>query len=255
MKKILSFDCASKSLGVSIVKIDGKIELELYETINILTLDGSENRLITETTTTERSKLLKKYLKKFDNIEKDTQILIEYQMDANDKSREIYHYLIYHFSDFSIELFNPKLKNKIHFGKYHISDYYAKYANSEYARKKHSSDLGKYFCSELNLIGPNIGDVRNKKDDDCAEALLQTLAFLKKKYNIDIDNIEIFKSDIVLEDKVGSENSVYTDTDTVINTDINSNINPDTNSNIEPKIVKIRAKKKSVPRKKIIFDI
>lgn len=184
---ILSFDCANKSLGVALIKITDKFEILLLETTNLI-----EGKMLEETNSLERSIALKKYLEKF--TDKYDFVLIEYQMNANDKSREISHFLVYHFNNFNVEFVDAGLKNKIHFNKIHMCDFYATYANAEYARKKHSIALAEYFCPIINNnIGTVNNGVRNNKTDDYADALMQILAFLDLKYIIDVNDIAVYK--------------------------------------------------------------
>lgn len=189
----LSFDCASKSLGIALVTDDEK--LLIYKTVNLI-----EDKMLKETDTLYRSIQLKKFLNEFDKLytkDQNFNVLIEYQMNANDKSREIYHYLIYHYNEYPVHLVNPGLKNKLDFDvpELHISNFYAKYSNMEYARKKHTIALANHYCTIMNYNSPEImNTVRNSKEDDCADALMQIVAYLKFKCPV------IGKSDIQLLD-------------------------------------------------------
>jgi hypothetical protein len=156
--------------------------------------------MLADTTTLERSIALKTYLDNFtDNYDL---VLIEYQMNANDKSREISHFLTYHFNKFKVETIFAGLKNNIHFNTHHISTFYAKYSNAEYARKKHTIALSDYFCSEMKIDTGVVGEgVRNQKEDDFADALMQVLAYLNENYTFDVNNLESYKN-IKLEKKL-----------------------------------------------------
>jgi hypothetical protein len=103
-------------------------------------------------------------------------------MNANDKSREIAHYLTYEYCKYKILLLNPNIKNKLSFNKEdcHLSYHVGKYSNAEYARKKHAICLAKYFCELFNI---NLNEsksiknfVRNNKEDDFSDALIQIFA-------------------------------------------------------------------------------
>ena len=191
--------------------------------------------MLDETNSLERSIALKKYLEKFND--KYDFVLVEYQMNANDKSREISHFLVYHFNHLNVELIDAGLKNKIHFNKIYVSDFYPLYANAEYARKKHAIALSNYFCPCVEAdpsllinfsgkVGTVNSGVRNNKTDDYADALMQILAFLDLKYTIDVNDINFYKKidSLIVKDKL---------------------------------IIKIPARKpvKAKPRNKPVFDI
>jgi hypothetical protein len=237
---VVSFDCANKSLGVVLMKIDydkldeiniavknfmlcknvgikeihdflifinkeleSVITCPIYETVNLI---GDES--VFDLNMFQRAKFLNNYLtildKRISTITNDFEVLIEYQMNSNDKSREISHFLAYHYNYVDkIHSVDANLKNKIKLNDdelLHISHFISKYSNAEYARKQHATALAKYFCQMFNIQQAIISeDVRNKKKDDSADALLQILAYCIKS------NSEVVENKIKKDKKIKKE--------------------------------------------------
>ncbi len=138
-------------------------------------------------------------------------VLIEYQMNINDKSRGISHYIEYHFTPLKyntsnvitsqlssyklipftinnnkntiIEYVSPKLKNNnpiCQTYEYSYSYFLNKYKN-QYTASKHFSKMNfKYYINKKNILN-DISDV--KKYDDIADSFMMAWAWLKTKFN------------------------------------------------------------------------
>lgn len=175
---------------------------ELLECINsllcpieILFVDVKDlipDKKLKDTNILERTNNLRDYLNDIDkkiselNIPiKNLDILIEYQMGPNDKSRVISSQLLYHFSKYSsanIELVGPSLKNSIFFKnneESHYSKFLEKYSTNYSANKAHSKYL---FLELLKNIGKNeiISNIKKKNIDDIADSVLMSISWLKK---------------------------------------------------------------------------
>lgn len=163
--------------------------------IEILFVDVKDlipDKKLKDTNILERTNNLRDYLNDIDkkiselNIPiKNLDILIEYQMGPNDKSRVISSQLLYHFSKYSsanIELVGPSLKNSIFFKnneESHYSKFLEKYSTNYSANKAHSKYL---FLELLKNIGKNeiISNIKKKNIDDIADSVLMSISWLKK---------------------------------------------------------------------------
>ncbi len=210
---IISFDIAIKSLAVAILETDDEwiIKLQiandntdmykkLKEVNNVINniikpiyldvVDLIPNKKVKETDVLLRASRLKGFLtmidekiKNYDNIK----ILLEYQMGANDLSRNICSQILYHFADtdanysaantssnktikkkYDIEIVGPSLKNKVNLVKDH-SEFTKKYSNNYNANKAHSKCNFLYW---INLYGYNylIKNIKKKNLDDISDA-------------------------------------------------------------------------------------
>jgi hypothetical protein len=117
-----------------------------------------------------------------DNI--STKILIEHQPSkigaaTNNKSTMIGHQLMFYYSDFETHLVSPKIKNTLFIDPSRKLDYYIGSCASEYyARKKHSKEM---FLGMVKIFGWGaiIKGIPMSCMDDLADAVMQTLAFMK----------------------------------------------------------------------------
>jgi hypothetical protein len=217
---IISFDIAIKSLAVAILETDDewcmKLQIandntEIYDKINELrnvinnvikpiyldVIDLIPNKKIKETDVVLRSARLKGFLsiieekiKNYDNVK----ILLEYQMGANDLSRNICSQILYHFANtdtnyisanadsnktikkkYDIEIVGPSLKNKINFVKDH-SEFSKKYSNNYNANKAHSKCNFLYW---LDLFGYTymIQNIKKKNLADISDAFNMAIAW------------------------------------------------------------------------------
>jgi hypothetical protein len=162
-----------------------------------------------DTTVILRTSRLKAYLSYIDNklneLEGDIQILLEYQMGPNDKSRNVCSQILYHYSnndfDFSntseiktepsqnlvkynIEIVGPSLKNKINFNPDKPYSYFTKkYVKLYDANKNHSKENLLYWLKEKK-IEHMIKNIKKKNLDDIADSVNMTLAWLRFKSNL-----------------------------------------------------------------------
>lgn len=231
--RVLSFDCANKTIGVCMVEVPGystikslisdcfdSKELNTWDQILIAlrALDGLFYRIfdlkyinsfdlipgqkLKISSKNERSSRLKGLLKYIDAIMGDVDnVLIEYQMNANDKSRSVCNMIEAHYSGESykfkqnssyfsklypinipenytnkVVIVNPRYKNMFAFNKNLIySIYLAKYNNNKTANKKHCTDNMLYFLNRTGKMGMIEG---MKKMDDAADALMQCIVWI-----------------------------------------------------------------------------
>jgi hypothetical protein len=196
--RILSFDCANRSLAVCYADIDTniydniadameekdieKVAALINNYINIKILKVFDLTKGKKCTTIERSILLKACLTDLDKLigaEHDC-VLVEYQMSANDKSRCVSQQIVYHYTGCApVYLVGPTLKNKISF---HPSmdhgSFMAKYASKYTANKNHSKKNFLHWCK---LFGQEecIKGIAKKNLDDVADAFMQILGWLE----------------------------------------------------------------------------
>jgi hypothetical protein len=190
---ILSFDCANRSLAVCFMSINinttGIRQTEDDIKIHILKVfDLTKGEKID---TVNRTVLLKECLNKIDKLVsaskvKPDQILVEYQMSANDKSRCVSNGILYHYScipDTQVSLVGPTLKNKICFSDDETLDhgtFMEKYASRYTANKNHSKANFLYWLELhkcFNLIEEN--KIAKKNIDDIADAFMQIWGWLE----------------------------------------------------------------------------
>jgi hypothetical protein len=187
--KILSYDCANRSLAVCYMTVDAKknneIKLHMLEVFDL-----TDNRQLT---TVERTILLKQCLKNIDkNIAefgKPDTVLVEYQMSANDKSRCVSQQIIYNYClCCPTYLVGPSLKNKIYFADdLKHSVFMAKYATKYTANKNHTKANLLYWLKKNNQEH-FIKNIKKKNIDDIADAFMQILGWLNKEKGIAFPN-------------------------------------------------------------------
>jgi hypothetical protein len=220
---ILSFDCASKNMGVTLLEIDfttltsireiysafmknytvdsvkdinkvtsmlvlaKKLNYMLSQVIKInevvlLDVVGEEveeEHCTYSTGIIARTACLKRTLENFDlthEIPNDTIVLIEYQMKQNDISRSISNQILYHYSNYTVHLCGPTLKNTFSFhDSLDYRHFISKYSNYV-ANKKQTTANFKYFCENMGLVELN----EFKKLDDVADAFMQAISWFKQ---------------------------------------------------------------------------
>jgi hypothetical protein len=197
---VLSFDCATRSLAVCFMTIntdlnnlkstdhkktgDGYIDVtDISVDIHILKVfDLTEGIKID---TVKRMLLLKECLLGVDSMVKESgfspdQVLVEYQMPSNDKSRCVSTGIVYHYSgipDTDVALVGPTLKNKIRFSKddsLSHGSFMEKYSSKYVANKNHCKANFLYWL-ELHCLTKLIGEnkITKKNVDDIADAFMQ----------------------------------------------------------------------------------
>jgi len=200
---ILSFDCGTVNIGYTAVKwfpiklLDElpkcrsitDIQKLLRSQLVILESDSfniTGGLKLNETTDQERSKNLKLFLTSLDErvgINDISQVLIEYQMGPNDKSRGVSWQLLYHYGMKAV-IVGPTLKNLVVIDptekgtyQYHLQHV----ANRKKANKEHTKhNFIKYleYTDQMNLL-PN-----KKKLDDVADSFCQILGHFGWLYSM-----------------------------------------------------------------------
>lgn len=156
------------------------IDIKYLDVINLL--DDKKTKDVNIIT---RSLCLKKKLLELDrllNYDNETNIIIEYQMNCNDKSRTIYNQLIYHYScidNFNVQVIAPAFKNKIYFDEsLKHNKFLQKYKNNYIANKKHTSSNFIYLLSNFNRLHL-IDHIKKKNIDDLSDSFIQALYIIK----------------------------------------------------------------------------
>ena len=207
MKHYLSIDCANKSLAIGLYSIksdfvnelnyvvDNNIDVfdkhdsmsSLIEIKFLKVFDLTPNKKITDTDILEKSIALKNVLS--DIIEltnsligNEYELLVEYQMNVNDKSRCVYNQIIYEFIDkCPIHRMIPSKKNSIHLKPELSYGNVMNNSNSNYrCNKNHSKYNFLHFINSFNythLIKP----LKKSNYDDIADTFMQLIAFLLNK--------------------------------------------------------------------------
>lgn len=189
--RILSFDCATKTLGVCLFAYNTNWEKDLNNALceknwekicnvidNALQIEYCERLDIAEMKDkdVEKARKLKQALKQIP-VYDDMVVAIEFQMSSNFKSRLIFHYLIYHYAEYNVIIVPAIKKNTIEFTDTPLQDYLAKYASPYTANKQHATQNFLYIVKlfevkDLCLKG---------KLDDKADALMQGLVIVRDR--------------------------------------------------------------------------
>lgn len=207
MEKILSFDCANRSLAVCYASINKNAYNTLISAIKSSTdtkqlyLDYVKIHFIkvydltrgVKLDTVQRAILLKAQLKEIDeNINQledssYSKVLVEYQMSANDKSRNVSNQIIYHYCDkaatYSV---GPSLKNKVDFSSdlsLSHGDFLAKYSSKYTANKNHTKNNFLYYLIKTDNK-EILKSLCKKNYDDAADSFLQIIGFVNKQLKI-----------------------------------------------------------------------
>jgi hypothetical protein len=199
--RVLSFDCANRSLAVCFATINEKERANVTATIksgmyNKTTMNNYAKIHLLKVfdvtkgdkcTTETRALLLKQCLLSVDkDIEEmkmtPTNVLIEYQMSANDKSRCVSQQILYHYSGIETNptLVGPTLKNKVCLSNddtLEHSTFMGKYASKYTANKNHSKAN---FLHWIQLTDQKLllRDIEKKNYDDAADAFMQIFGWL-----------------------------------------------------------------------------
>lgn len=172
--KVLSFDCALKSLAVCYCDILPKINFKMLSVHNVMDPDSNSDIY-------NRSIGIKKCLNAIDKqLDGVDIVLIENQMNANDKSRCVMNQIAYHYCDrYEIQIVGPSLKNKIHFtNELQYGNFSGKYMNNYDANKNHSEANFLHLLTNMNLLHL-LKDIQKKNYDDIADAVMQIYGWFK----------------------------------------------------------------------------
>jgi len=162
-KTILSFDCATKTFAFCLIEIDLEqvlnMELELTSIQKCVSKFECEvhnffpDKADKDISILERIQAVRTYLTRFDNLDKQTRIYVEYQMGANMKANIVADVILTYFYDFAnVKLVPPSLKNKIKLcdGGGH-SDFTKKYKSNYTANKHHTTFNLNWFLTTFNI--------------------------------------------------------------------------------------------------------
>lgn len=216
----LSIDCSNKSLAICFIDINynwkneiltklkknktniinnedilKEINKDLDNIINIKickVTDLIPTKKVKDTNIIERTLQLKIHIQNIKEIinkeapNKHINIYIEYQLNANDKSRTIYNQLIYAFSNYkfyNIIIVKPTLKNQIYLSNNLKHNKFIQKYNTLYnANKNHCKENFLYYIKIFNKQ-KHISNIKKQNLDDIADAFLQCIAY-NKFYNI-----------------------------------------------------------------------
>ena len=183
----ISIDCGIKSLAISIIKFNNininEINL-LYANVYKLTEKNINLMTIKDmlVITIELKKKLNELNDIINNINKENEqkiILIEYQMNANNKSNYICAQIIYHFTDNTniIKIVNPSLKNTYNFtNELSYSNIITKYRTNYTANKNHTKNNFLYWI-QTNMKHDLIKHINRKNYDDIADSFMMCVAY------------------------------------------------------------------------------
>ena len=201
---ILSFDCAYKSLGISLIEIKESL---LEDTIslcrhNLNTMDNIFNKdniiihyfavcslfkcSISSMSLQERLTCMKKCLKdlrtsvEIINPIENTDIVIEYQMKQNFKTNEITNVIVYEFINEANNVFiiKPTFKNSISFTEtLKIQNYLDGLSTSNYRKNKEQTVDNMLFFLEKYALSDHLSGIKKSNYKDIADAFMQSIAY------------------------------------------------------------------------------
>ena len=161
--------------------LDSVIDIRYLDVINLLNDRKTKNVNIIDRSVCLKTKLL--YIDSLLSKSNQTTVVIEYQMNCNDKSRTIYNQLIYHYScinKFIVKVIAPAFKNKIYFSEELKHNKFLQIYRSNYiANKKHTSANFIYF---MNVFDKSelISHIKKKNIDDISDSFIQALYIVKQ---------------------------------------------------------------------------
>lgn len=196
MNNYLSIDCANKSLAIGLYSCDSnikqKISIDNISDINNLikihfvkVYDLTPGKKLTETTVFEKTIGLKNVLKEVNTLiakyieTSEYELLIEFQMNVNDKSKCVFNQIVYEYVDkCNIHTMPPAKKNLIYLHKELKYCNIMNISNSNYkCNKDHSKYNFIYFLTAFDYLYLLIG-VNKKNYDDMADTFTQFIAHI-----------------------------------------------------------------------------
>lgn len=209
--KVLSFDCANRSLAVCYLDINENFFKEMSLTLLKKESDTKEKIISlvdnyaiihilkvfdltkgNKCDTVERTNKLKRCLFELDELiasnetkeNKIDTVLVEYQMSANDKSRCVSQQILYHYANLPCKLYlvGPTLKNKVFFKQdLDHGTFMSKYSSKYTANKNHTKENFLYWLKIYNKTDI-VKDIKKKNMDDIADAFMQVFGWLEHYY-------------------------------------------------------------------------
>ena len=219
---ILGFDCANKSLGISIVSYQktwkenlykclskqikileknpkkvleslSKIKSKLDQAINILysnAFDLIPNKKLKESTPLERSIALRHLLENIDRIIESYEpsklelVLIESQMRINTNSNDICSKIMYHYCFRTKNIFTvgAGLKQKIAYAPHLKYSFFIQKYDTTYYANKKHSEENFYYWMENFGRQDIIKNIEYYKNDDAADSFNMIVAYIKFRH-------------------------------------------------------------------------
>lgn len=208
--KILSYDCANKSLGYTLFTVDTdqiaqnylptgkptpeKIHAKIREDIDglngLVTVESCGvinlfEEMVKDTDIIYRTKKLRGALDAagFRQMQDIDAVIVEYQYTPGSPSREVSDMLLMYYSDFNIDLFFPSARKKVHFSNDISYDAFSqKYKKSYDANKAHSIANCNYLAEKLNLetFQTCMDGLPASNRDDLAESFMNAWVWVVK---------------------------------------------------------------------------
>ena len=153
---------------------------KVFEIKYLQVFDLIPGKNLKESTLLERTMGLKNVLKNIDLLYPDIKtVFIEYQMNANDKSRAVFSNTYYHFVDRCKTIpVGPSLKNTIAFTReLRHSNFIEKYSKAYTANKNHAKANLTYWLKLFDKQ-PLLENISKKNYDDAADAFLTIVGFM-----------------------------------------------------------------------------
>lgn len=194
-QRILSFDCANKSLAFSYLqasvtweKTTNFVSIEDLNLSYCNAVDLLPFQQVRETNIIERTIALYEYLDQLAGkipIDEIDVILVEFQMGPNDKSRTVADQIILFYISRGLRNFfvvRPSYKNEIHITEGGEFWRFLEKTQDPYpARKKHAKFNFIACCKNRNI---DISHIKEKWKEDTGDSFMQAIAYLSGIVNI-----------------------------------------------------------------------
>lgn len=180
---------------------------ELIKPILFDVVDLLPNKKLKDSNPIERSSRIKSYLHSVDNFIEtlhidNLKLLLEFQMAPNDKSRNIFSQILFHYSypdsyfnntnndikkvnicfkKYDIEIIGPSLKNKLNLIPNKPYSYFIKKYTKLYNANKNHSKSNFLYWIKCNNITHMIKKIKKKNLDDIADATNMSIAWICKQ--------------------------------------------------------------------------
>ena len=197
---ILSFDCAHKSLGVTLLAVDHcwfALSSTLSSTLSpppqppppkqlpsqlppgfilleVKVVDLLPGLKLGQVSALDRARALKQALGRYSSLPPSTIVLVEEQPPKNNKSTTVQDQLLLFFCDWLVKLVQPMQKNKVHFG-LPLDLVKLSHGSNYSANKAHSRANFEPFARANSL---DISHIPTANLDDAADSFMQAVAWL-----------------------------------------------------------------------------
>lgn len=182
---LVGIDSGIKSLAISVIRINNEKEIKL---LHVSVHDLLENKttkkmkLIDNITIARKLKnelqILEEKIEDISNNNEEINVLIEFQLGLNIKSKSIASYCIYHFCDkYNVEIIFPGLKTKYSFKQeLDLGTFIKKYSTNYHAQKMCSKNNFLFWIERNKKIGM-LKNIKKKNIDDIADAFMMCHAW------------------------------------------------------------------------------